>query len=437
MVIISSQPIIFNIRYTPYQLKQGSSQEQISSHLEERAFYDMTGNKNILSYITQKEKVIPNYSILNYFEKTTKVFNQNGMISEAELEAMKKRVKENKGNIWHGFISFDEEHSHLIDSPEKCIDFVKNIFPKFFKNAYFTPKDMDLMCSLHIDRPHHLHIHFEFWEKEPKYRASDGTLKFRSKGKLNKDVIDKFFIQTGIYISEDKEILYKSRDTALASLRTLTGVKNAFHSSDEIKKEIIILAKSLKSTGRISYGSKEAESYRPQVDKIVEMLLDYDKEARQADLRFYQALEKREKLIKDILSKKYKFSNEDVSLEKMTKQVYQYNYKIDDKVLKMIEDIEADYKKRQGNLVINLAKFIKPELFERDPNKKYKVNQKSLKLSNIISNNRVKKAFKKFLTNFGRETKLFERDFTHRLQEIEEEIKKELEKQQKEGSFKS
>lgn len=418
-------------------MKQGSSQEQIKAHLEERAFYDMTGNKNILSYITQKDKVIPNYSILNYFEKTTKVFNQNGMISEVELEAMKKRAKENKGNLWHGFISFDEEHSSLIDSPEKCIEFVKNIFPKFFKNAYFTPKDMDLMCSLHIDRPHHLHIHFEFWEKEAKYRAKDGTLKYRSKGKLDKDAIDKFFIQTGIYISEDKEILYKSRDTALASLRTLTGVKNAFHSSDEIKKEIITLAKALKPTGRISYGSKEAESYRPQVDKIVAMLLDYNEEARKADLKFYQALGKREKLIKEILSKNYKFSSEDVSLEKMTDKPYKYNYKIDEKVLKMIKDIEEDYKKRQGNLVINLAKYIKPEIFVKDPNKKYKVNQKSLKLSNIISNKKIDGAFKKFLTNFGREVRLFERDFTHRLQEIEEEIKKELEKQQKEGSFKS
>lgn len=418
-------------------MKQGSSQEQIKAHLEERAFYDMTGNKNILSYITQKDKVIPNYSILNYFEKTTKVFNQNGMISLAELEAMKKRAKENKGNLWHGFISFDEEHSSLIDSPEKCIEFVKNIFPKFFKNAYFTEKNMDLMCSLHIDRPHHLHIHFEFWEKEPKYRAKDGTLKFRSKGKLDKDAIDKFFIQTGIYISENKEILYKSRDTALASLRTLTGVKNAFHSSDEIKKEIITLAKALKPTGRISYGSKEAESYRPQVDKIVSMLLDYNEEARKADLKFYQALAKREKLIKDILSKNYKFSSEDVSLEKMTEKTYKYNYKIDDKVLKMIKDIEEDYKKRQGNLVINLAKYIKPEIFVKDPNKKYKVNQKSLKLSNIISNKKIDGAFKKFLTNFGREVRLFERDFTHRLQEIEEEIKKELENEQKEGSFKS
>ncbi len=418
-------------------MKQGSSQEQIKAHLEERAFYDMTGNKNILSYITQKEKVIPNYSILNYFEKTTKVFNQHGMISEAELEAMKKRARENKGNLWHGFISFDEEHSHLIDSAEKCIAFVKNIFPKFFKNAYFNEKDMDLMCSLHVDRPHHLHIHFEFWEKEPKYRSKDGTLKFRSKGKLSKDAIDKFFIQTGVYISEDKDILYKSRDVALANLRTLTGVKNAFHSDREIKKEIITLAKSLKSTGRISYGSKEAETYRPLVDKIVEMLLDNNEEARKADLNFYQALEKRENLIKEILSKTYKFSNEEVSVDNMRTKTYQYNYKIDDKFLKMIQDIEADYKKRQGNLVIGLAKIIKPELFEKDPNKKYRVNQKSLKRSSVISNRRINGALKKFLNSFGKEMKLFERDFTHRLQDIEEEIKKELEKQQKEESYKS
>ena len=98
------------------------------------------------------------------------------MITPAELELMKDRLKKNKGNIWHGFISLSEEESYKIDTPEKCIKFVKNVFGSFFKTAHLEESNMDLMCALHSDRPHHLHIHFQFWEKESRYRDGKGGL---------------------------------------------------------------------------------------------------------------------------------------------------------------------------------------------------------------------------------------------------------------------
>ena len=131
----------------------------------------MSGSENIYKYIMTEGKRSGKKTALEYLQKNTGVFNHNGMIGKEEVEAMKKRAQENKGNLWHGFISLSEEDSPKIDTPEKCIHLVKSVFPTFFKEAHLGEKNIDLMCALHLDRPHHLHIHFVFWEKEPKYNT--------------------------------------------------------------------------------------------------------------------------------------------------------------------------------------------------------------------------------------------------------------------------
>ncbi len=386
----------------------------------------MTGGKNVLQYITTEGKRVGKMTALEYLQKNTGVFNQNGMISEEEVEAMKARIALNQGNIWHGFLSFNEQSSAKIDTPEKCIQLIKNVFPTFLKESHLNPKNIDLMCALHLDRPHHLHIHFVFWEKEPKLKGKDGTLTYRAKGKISKQAIDNMFVRLGMFVDENKDTLYKTRDEAIKRLRGMTAVKTAMTSSDEIKKELISLAKDLPTTGRISYGSKEMESFRDRVDNIVKMLLDYDGRARKADVKFYTALEKKRQVIMNICGRDYAFSNKGISPENLEQELPKYHHRIDEKNIKIIEEIEADYKRRQGNLVLQLAKFIKPEYYERKKSKKYKVNDNKLKRSLAISKRNVKRRIDKFFASFGRDLEeLYERDFSHRLQDIEKEIERE------------
>lgn len=157
-----------------------------------------------------------------------------------------------------------------------------------FQDAKLDKKNIDLMCALHLDRPHHLHIHFVFWEKEPTYKSKkDGTLDYRRKGKINMEAINKLFVRTGLYIDENRDRLFNTRVEAIRALRGMTSVKAAMGSSDEIRKEILSLAKDLPKTGRLSYGSKDMEAYVGRVDKIVEMLIGYDGKARRSHLRFW------------------------------------------------------------------------------------------------------------------------------------------------------
>lgn len=381
----------------------------------------MSGKNNILSYISQEKKT--NYdNILEYLEKTSKVFNQNGMISEDELEQMKKRAQENKGNIWHGFLSLNEEHSHQIDTPEKSIHFVKEVFGTFFKSAKFYTKNMDLMCALHNDRPHHLHIHFVFWEKEPLYKGKDGTLIYRRKGKIDKHALDMMFVKSGIFVNKKKDTIYPTRDDALKELRIITTFKTLKTSPKEIKKEIISLSKDLPKTGRLSYGSKDMEVYQERVNKIVAMLLENDEKAKSAERAFWEELGKRKKLIQNIIEQTYGYSEEE---KEVNNKLPKYHFHIDEKNIHIIEDIERDYRRRQGNIILQVVRKMQPEQINQ--NKKRKANDTNYKKSLHISEKKINSIFNQFISSFAEESEMLKRDYCNRLKEIEEEMKKERE----------
>lgn len=363
----------------------------------------MTGEKNVFDYITTEGKRTGKRTALEYLQKNTGVFNDKGMIPQEQVDEMKARLKENKGNIWHGFISLNAVESPKIDTPEKCIELIKRTFPTFLKDAKFRPDNVDLMCALHLDRPHHLHIHFVFWEKEPKFKDSrTGENKYRRSGKIDKKSIDGMVVRLGLFLSDKKEILYKTRDEAIRDLRELLGAKALVCKPDDVKKEILALARDLPKVGRITYGSKDMEPFRDRVDKIVQMLLATDARARRANRRFYRVLAGREREIKS-------------------------HSQIDEKNIQVFDEIRTDYRRRQGNLVLKFAKFIKPEYYENT--RKRKANDNKLKRSLGISRRNTGRAIKKFLSSFGQECEYIERDFYHRLQEIEEEMERERKKQ--------
>ena len=113
---MSNQPIIFNIQYTPYSLPKNATGEERERHADERAFYDMSGEKNMFEYMTTEGKRTGKRTALEYLQKNTGVFNDRGMIPQEQVDEMKARLKQNKGNIWHGFISLNAEESPKIDT---------------------------------------------------------------------------------------------------------------------------------------------------------------------------------------------------------------------------------------------------------------------------------------------------------------------------------
>ena len=424
---MNNQPIIFDLKYTPYKPPSNATKEEIALHTENRSYYNMTGRENIYKYIMTEGKRAGKRTLLQYMEKNTGVFNQHGMIPKEEVKAMQERARANKGFIWHGFISLNKHDSEKINTPEKCIDLVKKTFPTFFKESGMTEKNIDLMCALHVDKPEHFHIHFVFWEKEAKYKGKAGEKIYRTKGKISRQAIDNMFVRLGLFVGEEKGTLYKARDNALQRLRKMTAFNEAVAKDEKIRKEIIALSKDIPQKGRTGYGTPEMQPFRGRVNKIVKMILDYDKVSRQANLNFCLELDKKKKEIANICGKPYALTE-----GKNPDDIPVYHHKIDESKIKIAETIEEDYKRRQGNLIINLAKAIKPEYYERNIKVRYKTNDNRLKRKLATSSYRLSRLFSRFFKAVGQEHRVMERDFSKRLQEIEEEMKAEKKRQEQE-----
>ena len=278
---------------------------------------------------------------------------------QQKLKAIQERAKANK-ILWHGFISLNEEMSRKIDMPEKCMRLVKRTFGEFFRDMGLDPKNIDLICSLHKDKPHHLHIHFWFAEKEPKCKYRKKALEYRHKGKIEKAVIDRMHVRLNAFIDERTDKLYIARNEALRELKRITFPKSIV-SEDEVRKELIALAKAIPKDASFFYNKKDMVPYREQIDKTVNKLLLYDKRARKADLHFYERLSSLQRKIGDLYESSKSGNHYPIAPQNIT----------------LIQELEEDYKRRQGNIVLHAVKNIKPEIYERKF--RHKVNDNSLK----------------------------------------------------------
>lgn len=208
----------------------------------------MSGEDNIYKYITTEGKIYgeeaKKFTMLEYLQKSTGVFNQYGMLTKEQVKEMKRRAQTGEKNLWHGFISFNKENSDKIDDPEKCIALIKQTFGQFFKDAGFNTDNMDLMCALHLDRPEHLHILYVFWEKEPKVKnqRAAGYI-YRKKGKIPLDVIDKMTERLNAYTIDDD--LAKKRQKIVEELTRTSNEYDIAHTNDLVRKWLKELADEL------------------------------------------------------------------------------------------------------------------------------------------------------------------------------------------------
>lgn len=391
----------------------------------------MSGADNIFKYITTGRKILgeesKKFTMLEYLQKSTGVFNGEGTLDKEEVKAMKERLKENKGNLWHGFISFDKEHSEQIDDPEKCIALIKQTFGQFFKDAGFNPANMDLMCALHLDRPEHLHIHFVFWEKtaDVKNKRAAGYY-YRKKGKIPMTVIDKMTERLNAYTIDDN--LAKKRQKVVEELTRTSNEYDNAHINDIVRNWLKELAEELPKDKPLWYASKDMEKYRPKIDMAAEWLIDMDEKTREADQAFRKELREKGQKLKEIMGNYYK---EREKREVRNVQNMEGFTEMGDglKTLHTIDALEWDYRRRLGNIVLRKVRQIQRQTYKRNPRRKYKANDKALKRSLAISARKVRGVmdglFSSVAELFSPETQ----NYHNCLREIEEEMQAEYEKE--------
>ena len=328
----------------------------------------MSGEDNIYKYITTEGKIIgrasKKFTMFEYLQKSTGVFNQNGMLSKKEVKAMKQRAQTGEKNLWSGFISFNKENSDKIDDPEKCIALVKEVFADFFCDAKFDPDNMDLMCALHLDRPEHLHIHFQFWEKEPKVKnkRAAGYI-YRKKGKIPLNVIDRMTERLNAYTIDDK--LVQKREAVLDALKSTYGYWKAAE-KDTIYENLKALADKLPKDIPLRYGTKEMKPYRDDIDWAASWLIDSNERVSRADKEFRDELRMKKEKLQSIMGSYYKARIKEEM--RMAEILPDTSDAFGVKQIHTIEKLEWDYKRRIGNIVLRKVREIQRETYHRKPN---------------------------------------------------------------------
>jgi len=420
-VIEIGSPVIFDITYTPYKPRKDFNDNELKKWQENRVFYNMTGTNNIYGYMVKEEKQMKDtavgFTMLNYFEKSTGVFNENGMITTKELKEMKERARVNEGNFWHGFISFNEEDSSKIDHVEKCFDLIKKTFPPFFKRIGFKREDIDLMCGLHLDTKNHFHVHYCFWEKYPliKNPRASGYI-YRKKGKIPKETVLNMTKRVNEFVV-DKE-LEEKREEAIDELKMHSGLFFILTRNDIIKKEVLKLAKELPQDKPLWYSNREMEPFRRRIDNIVEEITQIDDNFRQKDIEFKKAMVKAENRLRENAKDFYEgVEKDDMFYDRMI-----YKEQTDVKEIRSIERLRNDYKRRLGNILLRKISYIQKNSYKYDGTKKHKSNDKTIKKRLAISRRKIGKSLNQMLESFCTTFELVRDKSNNRLQELEEEI---------------
>lgn len=380
---------LFNIAYTlpsaPSYMKGNARAE----YQARRSFYDLTAQYNFFSYVLNGKKIARNANAEEYYTRggtNGGLFNLDGAMSEGQVAEMKKRLESSKSVIWHGFISFDEETSRGFQTQENAVKFMRQTFGSFLERTHLNPKNIELYAALHLDKEHHHHIHFAFFEREPKHRDKNGVLGYTHRGKFDARAIDNYLVSANMHLSENGYEYYTARDHAMSRLReTRKEIGNSVKNAD-LRLALSDLRSKLPKEGRLQYNAAQMKELRPDIDRVAELLIASDPAANAAHKEMLVQLARvKEEVIELVKDNKLAYSDD----RRMSKQELAAAMSgdssmslkfVDLKNVDYFERLQADYRARVGNVVLGVCKDLSRNDYQ-DRCRKHNINDRSMKIN--------------------------------------------------------
>ena len=380
---------LFNIGFTMPSPPSYMKGQERADYIARRKFYNLTSDYNYFSYALNSEKVVKNKDAEHYFTRegsNTGLFDMDGAIDEEEAKKLRDELAKTKSIIWHGFISFDEETSVGFNSQENAIKFMKQTFNAFIDRTQLKRDNIRLFAALHDDTDHR-HIHFAFYEKEPRRRDKNGNLCYTKKGVVDSKAIDNYLVSANMHLDEHGAEYWTARDRAMTALRSASMDVAAGKTSDQILNlELNKLIESLPKQGRLQYNSPNMKAARPQIDKVAMLLIASNPAAKEAHEAMLKELARVEMSVADLVKKNglAYVNGKRIKKDEMTaimsgKSATDVSY-VDLNKVDYFDKLKADYQARIGNVVLGLCKDIKRGDL-RDSKRKYGVNDKSKKIA--------------------------------------------------------
>lgn len=416
--------VVFNISYTPAQPKKNATEFQAVEWKNERAFYDLSADYNYVTYSLNGQKTAKHKDYLDYMEKDTGAFNLDRPLTPENVKDIKERLKKSKSIIWHGFISFDKETSAAFTTPEQARKFLKQTMGALFENSHLDKDNIEIMASLHVDRSHHHHIHFEFWEKDPKrLDKKNGEKKFTQKGCFNQRCIDNYLIASSLELEDNKNDFHIARDNALARLKELMPQHK--NKQSEIGAKLAEVASILPRSGRLGYNSDNMSALREQVDKAVDYIVARDDKLKQFVRETYGEIIKREnraqelaKANKILWTQGGRFKPEEIE-GKLTEEQMK-KFALSNKFA-CVDKLRPEFRARLGQIVINAAKWIKEKKVANAKNCR-NAGKNAMRIAARRDAMMIKRDVKKFIYGLEQTLCNIRTDFTPLLHQAEFEI---------------
>jgi hypothetical protein len=395
--------VVFEIKFNSKKPPRGLSAKQTADYIVNRKFYDWTADYNYLTYTLNDEKVTRNKDTLGYYtrEGSLGLFNADGFIDLAKKEQLKKKLAKTDSIIWHGFISFDAETSKGFTTQEQAIKFLNQSFNSFIERTHLKKDNVELFASLHQDTPHHHHIHFSFFEKEPQHIDKNGKRGFSSKGSFNQNVLDNYLISANMYLSENSEEYYTSRQKAVDGLKQIRAAAAVEFTDREVQAKLLDFAGRLPKTGRIQYFAENMEPFRAEIDTLSNMIMRMNPEAYELHRQALQALSKREAEVKGIAKA---------------------NNIPDERAAAFISRLRADYMARLGNQTIGLAKDMLRRFRQEH---RAKNNEREKKIAARRGRKYAERVYTNFIKLLATKQRGIQADFQKDFEEIQREIERE------------
>lgn len=320
----------FFIHSVPNLDGYGINDTLFKKYYKERIFYSCRDDYNYLSYVNKgSENKIDFVDYSGNHEKSTGLFDKNGLCTKEQIAELKKGFRTTKSPIWHGLISFEEFFGKkYCDEFPQAFNLMSNQFPRFLKQAGFNPDNIVWCAGLHTNTDHR-HIHFTFYEKKPlKYRRTKSELCF-SYGQVSVYSINKAKIDIETYLSNYKltEQIYTARKEITEEIKK--NITNTIKKGECLKmlKKILLL---IPTTGRVSYDSENMMFLKNDINHLVDLIIKQDQKTN-AVFRTYLTL----------------LQEKDASIRRMCEK-----HKIDPRKVVLYDKYLSDLYRRLGNLTI-------------------------------------------------------------------------------------
>lgn len=207
-------------------------------------------------------------------DKSSGVFDSNGLMSKQDIKSLRKMLRETKSCIWDMVISFEEffGKEHLFHY-EQAIGLLNNILPKFFKTAGLNPKNVIWYAGLH-ENTDNRHIHISFFEKESTfYNHKKKEYSYR-RGKIPITAVKELKLNPENYFYSPMEELKIKRKKLVESLKLELADKSFDEFESSLKWLLKGLFEEIPKVGRIGYESENMKPFKERIDKVIDLVLE-------------------------------------------------------------------------------------------------------------------------------------------------------------------